>query len=636
MSTGQKRPLRRAHFAFMRAVMQGLDAKASWDRYLGAEGEAGDMRKVRSAIASIRDEFAAAAKRELRPGTARLVLMDPDRLDTASTVPTLEEFARDHGLEEFSEAEQAQAYGEAHPDARRGTASSTRQRGTPRARLIARQLEALHWLEGLAEPEPKSSDSVSVWLNPSVAARLRRAQISTLRALVDHINGAGDRWWRSVPGVGTQKAARVVAWLEAHSDVSGLVLAPHAAHRAAPESLSLASAGDAAPALLPLEKIVAPPGLDGRDGIHRGPRSHCKLSADVDLQAVAAWLNPEGSALQAAPRSPATLRAYRKEAERLLLWCFLVRRKALSSLDPGDASSYLSFLGAPPPEWCGSRHHPRASPKWRPMEGPLTANPLKQVHTVLKALYNFWIEQGYVTINPFLRVTKPASGAGGTVEERAFNAVQWVRIEAALDGRDKARPVPRLARAVRWLYATGLRIGELATARCSDLIQVDAHASHIESTTAWCLHVPSRRGAKRRQVPVPLKLIAELERSLEQSGLPAAVNADANADVAILASFGQARVRPWTSSGLAKALKQWLALIAEELPEVESDAYRQASAHWFRRTHGFHALEGRGGRTAVPIGQLQARFGHAAPRTTRAYLKPARDHPVPAPPAVRR
>ena len=50
------------HFAFMRAVVQGIDLRASWDRYLRTEGEHEDLRKVRSTIARMRTEFAAAAQ----------------------------------------------------------------------------------------------------------------------------------------------------------------------------------------------------------------------------------------------------------------------------------------------------------------------------------------------------------------------------------------------------------------------------------------------------------------------------------------------------------------------------------------------------------------------------------------------
>ena len=82
------RKLHKGHFAFMRALVQGLDPTAVWDRYLRIEGEHVDERKVKSVIAWIRAEFAAAARRERKPGTARLVLIDASQLkDPRSATP---------------------------------------------------------------------------------------------------------------------------------------------------------------------------------------------------------------------------------------------------------------------------------------------------------------------------------------------------------------------------------------------------------------------------------------------------------------------------------------------------------------------------------------------------------------------
>src|ERR1035438_4570675 len=101
------------HFAFMRAVVQGIDLRASWDRYLRTEGEHEDLRKVRSTIARMRTEFAAAARRHARPGTARLVLIDAGEVQEAPGLPSLAAFAEERGLEDFSEAEQQAAFVEA-------------------------------------------------------------------------------------------------------------------------------------------------------------------------------------------------------------------------------------------------------------------------------------------------------------------------------------------------------------------------------------------------------------------------------------------------------------------------------------------------------------------------------------------
>jgi hypothetical protein len=115
----------------MRAVVQGLDTRDSWDRYLRIEGEHDDIRNMRHTIHWIRDEFADAAKCHDRFGTVHLVQIDVARLDQGEPVlPSLEEFSIEHGLGEFSQADQLEQY-----QARHGSES---QRHARRARLMTK------------------------------------------------------------------------------------------------------------------------------------------------------------------------------------------------------------------------------------------------------------------------------------------------------------------------------------------------------------------------------------------------------------------------------------------------------------------------------------------------------------------
>ncbi|MDQ2734014.1 MAG: integrase, partial [Pseudomonadota bacterium] len=311
------RKLSPGHFAFMRAVVQGVDLAASWDRYLSVEGEHQDLRKVRSTIAWIRAEFAAAAKRHAKPGTARLVLMDAQGVaEDVPTLPSLAAFASERGLEDFAEAEQQEAFIEAYGP---GTES---ERISRRARLIRRQLEALRWLEKLVAQDPGSDDRVSAWFEPTLASRLDKAHLPTLADVAARINGVGARWWTVVPGVGATKAQRVVDWLRSHQASTGLVVGGHVAvPRTQLQTAELAQVVGRATAVVPFEKFVVPGALDGSDGRFRAPLHQCLLEAKNDYEAIAVWLaskhDPNGTG------KTATHRAYRKEAERLLLWAIL-------------------------------------------------------------------------------------------------------------------------------------------------------------------------------------------------------------------------------------------------------------------------------------------------------------------------
>ena len=290
----------------MRALVQGLPVRDMWERYLQAEGASGDLRVVRSTIHWMRDAFAAAARREDRFGTARLVLIDVSRLpEVAVKLPTLDAFAAARGLEEFSQAEQIEAYETAY-----GRAS---QRQSRRARLVQRQLDALRWLETLVAQPPRAGDAVAAWLNPPIAAKLEAADIFTVAQLVERINGVGRRWAASIKGVGEGKAARVLQWLKDNEATIGVGVGAHVAlRRSALYRHELQRLVPAATDVRPLEKLVVPAELDGSRGAFRRPQAHCLLAASNDYQALLVWLRSKQGVTpeqrQAAQRAPARAR----------------------------------------------------------------------------------------------------------------------------------------------------------------------------------------------------------------------------------------------------------------------------------------------------------------------------------------
>ena len=625
------RKLHRGHFAFMRALTQGLDLRASWDRYLRLEGEPTDLRTVRKTVAWIRDAFAAAAKREQRPGTARLILLDADRFAPSVVQPSLEEFAQAQGLEEFSEAEQVEAYQAAHPGAGGPAGQGSGIAASRRARVIARQLEALRWLEALVAQDPRPGDGVQAWLNPSMAERLIRAGMPTLFTLIERINGVGARWWAPVPGVGPQKGARILEWLQANQDVLGLRVGHHVAtprQRLAPTAL--AAVVPAATALVPYEKFVLPVALDGGAGRFRAPPERCLLMARNDHEAIGAWLASKGSGEEGSREEggslTATQRAYRKEGERLLLWAILERRKALSSLSVEDATAYRSFLAAPPASWCGPRHHQRWSPLWRPLEGALAPLAARHALVILRSLFAFLVSQGYVVGNPFAAVALPPAPQRPLGSSRTLSFAQWDHIDRQLDALEDTEAQRRLRRAMRWLYATGLRLSEITRARCEDLEQVTYRGADGSSAIDWMLHVVGK-GGRTRQVPVPSELVAELSQEYVRQGLEPQVSALSNRTVPVLARFGVDLEHPlaWSDSGLYQAIKEFLARVADGLDELSAEQLRRASTHWLRHSHGSHALQGREGQVPVPIQVVQNNLGHASVGTTSMYLMTERD-----------
>lgn len=93
----------------------------------------------------------------------------------------------------------------------------------------------------------------------------------------------------------------------------------------------------------------------------------------------------------------ATQRAYRKEAERLLLRAVLERKKALPSLGVEDVGALEEFLSNPLADWCGPRDRQRWSLFFRPLEGPLVPAALRHAQTILRSLFALLMSQGVLS-----------------------------------------------------------------------------------------------------------------------------------------------------------------------------------------------------------------------------------------------
>ena len=640
----------------MRSVVQGLDARESWERYFRVEGEATDQRTVRATIAWIREEFAAAAKRQDRFGTARLVRIDATRIaDLSLELPSLEAFAEAHGLEDERQADQMVAY-----EAEYGRAT---QRLRRRARLIARQLEALRWLEALVAQSPKAGDSVAAWLNPTLASHLAAADIFTLAQLVERINGIGRRWYVGVKAMGQGKAQRIVEWLRdvANAQQGGteLQLGRHVTMaRSKLFAHELNAVVVPATAIRPLEKFIVPAELDGSSGLYRRPQAQCLLKATNDYQAILAWLRskhgltPDQKAHLKARRRQRdtgveqgldwlqalsnTQRAYRKEAERFLLWAITHKGKALSSMSNEDCIEYRDFLADPQPRsrWCGDRGRERWSPLWRPFEGPLSASAQRHAVTILKNLYGFLVDQNYLMGNPWSAVGVPRTAAPKVNAGRSFSLAQWGFIEEQLKTLLATSANQRLTFGLHLLYATGLRLSEVVAATVDDLqwVEYPADASDNQPLQGWMLRVIGK-GQKEREVPLPGDVVGQLARYLESRGLDPDPEDIGNQGAFLLGKASDVAIRaPGLSAGQLLDPRQGIAATTfyDQVKAFFTDCARvlrgqgdakgaerfaRASTHWMRHSHASHAIAG-----GMPIEIAQQNLGHASLATTTIYV----------------
>jgi hypothetical protein len=118
------------------------------------------------------------------------------------------------------------------------------------------------------------------------------------------------------------------------------------------------------------------------------PMNHryCRLSMTCKLLTIELWLSR-------LDKDSHTYRAYRREAERILLWAIIDRGKAFSSLHTIDLSDYRRFLLDPRPveQWIGSPQK-KGHADWRPFTGPLSERSTRYAETVLNALFSWLVD----------------------------------------------------------------------------------------------------------------------------------------------------------------------------------------------------------------------------------------------------
>ena len=356
---------------------------------------------------------------------------------------------------------------------------------------------------------------------------------------------------------------------------------------------------------LPLERLRLPDDLDGRAGANRaGPDVVCQLAAGNDLEAVQAWLAEFHD-------SPQTLRNYRKEAERLLLWALLERGKPLSSLTREDCILYETFLVDPQPRdrWCGIKAA-RFSPKWRPFLGPLSPASRKLAMLVINSLLSYLVKAGYLAGNPLALSRRRGRGYQKQRQvERFLEQDQWQALLATVEAlpRDSERARQHHARArylVALLYLLGPRVGEVAGHGMSSFVQIRGR---------WWWHVVGK-GRKEARVPVNQDMLRALREYRRFYGFPPLPNPGETIPL-ILNLKGTAGIGDNMIYRIIKELVMLAAARLEADDPYQAEKLRRASTHWFRHTSITHQAD-----AGIDLRFLQRNARHSRLDTTGLYL----------------
>jgi len=346
--------------------------------------------------------------------------------------------------------------------------------------------------------------------------------------------------------------------------------------------------------------------LDGRIAPNRAPKSGSQIDADTDAEAIAAWLAEYAA-------SPHTLRSYRKEAIRLLVWATQARGKPLSGLNRDDLLAYENFLAAPDGDWADPTR-PRTGAGRRLFAAPLSAASQRQAMNIVGSLFGWLVQAGYLAANPMALRRKRSdsrSTARAAVQERFLDQALWARVLARIDAMPQTEPREQQHHErVRWLLrllvGTGLRASEAAAARADDLRL---------RRERWWLTVTGKGGVTG-DVPISAELMADFARYRRFNGLPPL---PAHGDRALLLlPIGGRTGKPLTPTLIYLIVKEAFRRFADEI-EADDPAgaatLRRASTHWLRHTAATHQAD-----AGNDLRHIQKNLRHASIETTAIYL----------------
>ncbi|WNL40608.1 tyrosine-type recombinase/integrase [Halomonas sp. PAMB 3232] len=332
------------------------------------------------------------------------------------------------------------------------------------------------------------------------------------------------------------------------------------------------------------------------------------ITASSDAEAVGLWLAEYRE-------SPQTFKAYRREAERLLLWLSDTRRR-LGELDREGLREFEAFLEDPQPasRWVGSGA-PRSSPAWRPFRAGLSPASRRQSLVILQGLYGWLVEAGWVAHNPFRlmrdksrRLNNQTLGVERYLE---YELWQWLWGWLNGDTEEGASTRQRYERArcrfiFSFAYLLAPRISEMASARMEDFV-------FREGRWWW---VVTGKGQKTARIPLPedmLGALAEWRLALGLSSLPAFDEA-----TPLLRALDG--VRGISDNQLYRLIKKTFAQAAEALEAEQGapghiEALRHATPHWLRHTSITHQAQ-----SGIELRYLAQSARHARLETTSRYL----------------
>ncbi len=333
----------------------------------------------------------------------------------------------------------------------------------------------------------------------------------------------------------------------------------------------------------------------------------CLIDATNDAEAIECWLYAYRE------KSPNTLAAFRKEAVRYLLWLQIERREALADANQDTVERYSEFLIEPSDNWCGTRR-PLGHPQWRPFQKGLSRKSRSDALSVLKTLYQWLSDAGYLRRNPFKLIKSKKQDSvqrrnqQAKSRERVLFADEWQWVLEALEGFPRVTPkqeaaYQRAAFLLNFLYYLGPRVSEVVHSDMGSFRQVDGH---------WWWYTRGKGGVERK-VPLAKAMVKALRLYRLSRNLPPEPVAGETTPL-LLSLYGTGVPLSTRKSvyQVVKGIFQQACALTED--EATRQKLEQASTHWIR-----HTFATRMHQVGIDDATSQSSLGHANRATTEIY-----------------
>ncbi len=338
-----------------------------------------------------------------------------------------------------------------------------------------------------------------------------------------------------------------------------------------------------------------------------------------------------------------TFNSYRREAERLLQWCWHIKKMTLTDLGRDDIEQFVRFCQSPPLAWIALKKVPRFIEKeghrvpnsaWRPFvvtvsksarkqgdtlsisQFSLSQGAVQEIFAILSTLFNFLIAEEYLVSNPVALIRQKSK----FVRKRQLNApirrlslIQWDAVLNAVDALAQENPEKheRTRFILSLLYGMYLRISEVVASER----WIPTMNDFAKDSNGYWWFTTVGKGNKERQIAVSEAMLATLVRWRQHLGLTALPSpADNSPLIPKLRGSG-----PMSDTAPIRRLVQnCFDLAAEQLRKNhqinEADNLSAATVHWLRHTGISEDVKLR------PREHVRDDAGHSSSATTDRYI----------------